>query len=403
MKIKEVFLTAFYSIFDNRVRSFLTMLGMIIGVAAVILLVSIGNGAKKYITSEFESIGSNLIIIQPGKTDAKSSFGPPISSSKGKLTLSDLNALSKNTFNINAISGIMFGVGTVKSADGTSNITILGTNNQFHTIFNFGIEFGNYLTEEDDNTGRRVVVIGHNVCQNLFGPGVNPLGRLIKVNNSEHRVIGVIQKTGEKLGMNIDEFVFIPTKSAMRLFNTNNLFGIRAQARSKDVFDEAVSEISQILQTKHNGEEDFTIVTQKSMLDSMNTILNMLTYALGGIAFISMVVGGIGIMNIMLVSVTERTREIGIRRAVGARKRDILVQFLVEAIELSVTGGLLGIIFSLLITFTFYTIYPKFDMRPPVWILIPSFLLSVLTGVIFGVWPARKASNIQTIDALRYE
>ncbi len=246
-------------------------------------------------------------------------------------------------------------------------------------------------------------MIGHNVAQNLFGAGVNPLGKLIKVNNSEHRVIGVIAQTGEKLGMNIDEFVIVPTKSAMRLFNTNNLFGIRAQARSKDVFEEAVSEISQILQTKHNGEEDFTIITQKSMVESMNTILNMLTYALGGIAFISMVVGGIGIMNIMLVSVTERTREIGIRRAVGARRRDILVQFLVEAIELSVTGGLLGIIFSLLITFTFYAIYPKFDMRPPVWILIPAFLLSVLTGVIFGVWPARKASKIQTIDALRYE
>lgn len=402
MIFRKIFINSAEAIVENKLRSALTMLGMIIGVMAVILLVSVGTGAKRYITSEFESMGTNIILVQPGKTDKKTSMGPPVASSKGKLTMGDVEALQKNAQSLAAVSGVMFGAGVVKNENSTNNINILGANDQFNRIFNMTIIEGNFFSKEDEDSGRRVVVLGYTIKQNLFGSS-NSLGQLVKVNDSEHRVIGVIKPTGDKLGFNVDDMVFIPTKSALRLFNTTNLFGIRASAKSRNSLDDAVKDLTAILKERHNGEEDFTTITQVTMMDSMNTILNMLTYALAAIAFISMLVGGIGIMNIMLVSVTERTREIGIRRAVGARRSDILKQFMIEAVVISVSGGVLGILLSMLITYTLYLFLPGFDMRPPFWILPPSFFLSFFTGIVFGVWPARKAAHIQTIDALRYE
>jgi putative ABC transport system permease protein len=402
MILRKIVVNSAEAIVENKLRSSLTMLGMVIGVMAVILLVSVGTGAKRYITSEFESLGTNIILIQPGKTDKKGSMEMPVSSSKGKLTMGDVEALQKNAVSLSAISGVMFGAGVVKNENATNNVNILGANDQFNRIFNMTIVEGNFFSKEDEESGRRVVVLGHNIKQHLFG-ATNALGQLVKVNDSEHRVIGVIKPTGDKLGFNVDDVAFIPTKSALRLFNTTSLFGLRASAKSRSGLNDAIKEMTDILKERHNGEEDFTTITQVTMMESMNTILNMLTYALAGIAFISMLVGGIGIMNIMLVSVTERTREIGIRRAVGARRSDILKQFIIEAVVISVAGGLTGILISLFITNLLYLVFPSFDMRPPFWILPPAFFLSFFTGIIFGVWPARKAAHIQTIDALRYE
>ena len=316
--------------------------------------------------------------------------------------MSDVEALQRYATSLSAVSGIMFGAGVVKNESGTVNINILGSNDQFLKIFNMVIIQGSYISKEDDDAGRRVVVLGYNVKKNLFGEDV-ALGKLVKVNDSEHRVIGIVKPTGDKLGFNVDDMVFIPTKSSLRLFNTDRLFGIRAATKTRNGLDDAVKDITEILKERDNGEENFTIVTQVTMLESMNTILNMLTYALGAIAFISMLVGGIGIMNIMLVSVTERTREIGIRRAVGARRSDILKQFMIEAVVISVSGGLIGILLSEAIAYILFFAFPSFDMRPPFWIIPPAFMLSFVTGLGFGVWPARKASLIQTIDALRYE
>ena len=374
MNLKKILIQSMEALVENKLRSLLTMLGMIIGVSAVILLVSVGTGAKRYITSEFESLGTNFISIQPGKTDKKSNMGPPVSSSKGKLTLSDVDALIKTSPSLTAVSGIMFGAGTVKNDDATQNINIMGSNEQFIKIFKMDIAEGNYISKEEDESGRRVVVLGHEVKKALFG-NANALGKLVKINESEHRVIGVIKEAGNKLGFNVDEIIFIPTRSALRLFNSDKLFGIRAAARSREGINEAVKELTLILKERHNNEEDFTVITQVNMLESMNTILNMLTYALAAIALISMLVGGIGIMNIMLVSVTERTREIGIRRAVGARRADILRQFITEAVVISVSGGLIGILISLLITNIFIMFFPSFDARPPFWILPPAFFL----------------------------
>ncbi len=402
MPLIEVLLLALESFRANKMRAGLTMLGMIIGVGAVVLLVSIGNGAKNYITHEFEGMGTNLLVVQPGRTDKKGGFGPPhMGSAKEKLTIGDVDALERQSFNLDAVTGIVFGAGTVKYEDRIVNISVLGANDRLTRIMNITIGQGTFFSA-DIEYGRRVAVLGFEVARRLFGDA-DPLGKLVKINDSEHRVIGVTQKSGQSLGLNLDDMAFIPTLSAMRIFNEDKLFGIRARAKAKVSVDDAVAEMTEILKARHHGEEDFSIVTQYSMLQTMNTILGMLTFVLGGIAMISMVVGGIGIMNIMLVSVTERTREIGIRRAVGARRKDVLRQFIVEAIALSLVGGMLGLLGSVFITYVVYWFVPRFDMRAPLWVMLPAFLLSMGTGVIFGVWPARKAARIETIDALRYE
>lgn len=402
MPWREVLLLAFESLKSNKMRAGLTMLGMIIGVGAVVLLVSIGNGAKNYITSEFEGLGSNLIMVQPGKTDSKGGMGPPMGNSKKKLTLADVEAIERQAYNVEAITGVMFGTAAVSRNEATSNVTLLGVNEQFNRILNVKVGLGQFISRDEDSSARRVAVLGSNTAKNLFGSD-SAIGQWVKVNQSEHRVIGILSASGQTLGFNMDDMVLIPTRTAMRLLNEDKLFGLRAKARSKvGVFD-AVEEIKSILTKRQNGEENFTVTTQLSMLQSMNTILGMLTFVLAGIAMISMIVGGIGIMNIMLVSVTERTREIGIRRAVGARQIDILKQFLFEAIVLSFLGGLIGLMSSSFTTYVIYWIIPKFDMRAPVWVMVPAFLMSLVTGVIFGVFPARKASKIETIEALRFE
>ena len=402
MQWREIFRLALESLRANAFRTALTMLGMLIGVMAVVLLVSLGNGAKKYVTNEFEGLGTNLIIVQPGKTDKKTTFGPPIGAAQRKMTLADVNALEKKSFNLEAVTGLVFGTTQVRYEDNIVNVSVFGSNDALIRILNLQVGTGGFFSREEDDYGRRVVVLGQEVARDLFGDA-SPLGRQVKLNQREFRVIGVMKATGSKLGLNFDQFVFIPTTAALRTFNDDKLFGIRAKARSRAGVADAVEEIRGILTERREGEEDFTIATQAEMMQTMDTILSMLTYVLAGIALISMLVGGIGIMNIMLVSVSERTAEIGIRRAVGARRSDILKQFLVEAGTLSLLGGAAGVALSLGVTYGARIFFPDFDMRPPFWILPPAFMLSFLVGVVFGVWPALRASRIETLDALRHE
>lgn len=399
---RSLFANALESIKDNKLRSALTMLGMIIGVASVIILVSIGSGAKRHITKEFDSLGSNIIHIEPGRAKKQNPLLPPTPSSAGRLQIQDVEILQRYARTLDSVSGMLFAAGKARTGGMTTDIKIVGSNHLLEKILTIKIRMGRFLSKEDDESGRRVVVLGTEVTQALFGT-TNPLGELVKINNREHRVVGVIKKSGDRFGFNIDEMVFIPTKDAMRILNTTNLFGIRATAKNRNAVHLSVKEIEDLLLARRNGELDFTIITQLTMRQSLNTILDIMTVALVLIAMVSMVVGGIGIMNIMLVSVTERTREIGIRRAIGARKVDILRQFLIESIQISLSGGFIGVVFALILTYTAYFLFPNFDMRPPLWVMFPAFGISVSVGLIFGVLPARKAANTETIDALRYE
>lgn len=402
MQVKEIVRLSFESLLSQKLRTALTILGMVIGVGAIVLLVSVGQGAKNYVTSEFEGLGTNLIIVQPGKSDRKTHMGPPVGAAQRKMTTADVQAIEKRALNLEAVSGLVLGTVSVRHEDALANITVFGTNEQFPNILNIKVGRGEYFSREEDEYGRRVVVLGQNVATELFGDA-DPVGLSVKLNESEYRIVGVLAPMGNKLGLDFDELGFIPTEAALKLFNDDKLFGIRAKASSRVSMDDAVAEMTEILKDRRDGEEDFTILTQISMMESMNTILSMLTYVLAAIAAISMVVGGIGIMNIMWVTVVERTQEIGIRRAVGARRVDIMKQLLAEAVSLSVLGGLVGVGGAVLITYGIYFAFPSFDMRAPMWIVLPAFFLAVFVGVAFGVGPAWRASRIEILDALRYE
>jgi putative ABC transport system permease protein len=393
---------ALEGLFRNLFRTLLTMIGLVIGVFAVVSLVSLGNGAKLYVVNEFQGLGTNLIMVQPGKAEKKGMMGPPVGSSERKMTLADVEAIERKARTLDSVSGITIGSTSIEYEENLASATIFGVNEQFDRILNFTLKQGSFFTRDEDSYGRRFVVLGTELSKSLFGSSY-PIGRVLRINESNFKVIGVLTPMGNKLGLDMDQIAMIPTKSSLKLFNEDKLFGIRARASTKSSVQDAVNEITTIFRERRNGKDDVTILTQQAMISSLDSILGVLSYVIAGIAAISMLVGGIGIMNMMLVNVTERIQEIGIRRAVGARKIDILQQFLCESLLLSVVGGTIGILLSYALSSLVSLIYPIVDLNPPPWIVLCSMLLSLLVGLLFGVIPAIKASNIDTLEALRHE
>jgi putative ABC transport system permease protein len=402
MNFFETFRVAFEAILSNKVRSGLTMLGVIIGVMAVILLVSIGEGARIYITKELTGLGTNLLIITPGKTTTSGGFHPPSAGTVRKLTYDDSLALKRRAWLLSDAVPIVFGTGRVKYQNHGRDTTIIGTTPEFERVRNLFVDTGSFITEQDVDTKAKVVVLGRTVKDELFGQE-NPLGKVIMLSDARYRVTGVMRKKGTSLGWDIDDVVFIPTTSGQELFDTDGLFEIIASTPRAEDTDRAISQIKSILIKRHAHKEDFTIVTQGAMLSTMNTILSVLTAVLGGIAGISLLVGGIGIMNIMLVSVRERTREIGIRKALGAKNSDIMAQFMIEAITLSGAGGIIGIIVGVGIALLIPVFVDALPTSVSAWSIIMAFSFSAAVGVFFGVYPARKAALQDPIQALRYE
>jgi putative ABC transport system permease protein len=398
----EIFKVALEAILSNKVRSGLTMLGVIIGVLAVILLVSIGQGAQVYITKELTGMGTNLLIITPGKTSTSGGFHPPSAGTVRKLTYDDAQALKHRAWLLSDAVPLVFGTGRIKYQNMGRDTMIIGTTSEFQSIRNLFVDSGSFVTQGDVDSKAKVVVLGTKVKEELFGQE-SALGRAVTLSDARYRVVGVMQKRGTSLGMDLDDIVFIPVTSGQELFDTDGLFEIIASTPRAEDVDRAIVQIKEVLIKRHAHKEDFTIQTQGAMLSTMNTILSVLTAVLGGIAGISLLVGGIGIMNIMLVSVRERTREIGIRKAVGARNRDILAQFLIEAVTLSGVGGVIGIALGVGIAFAiplFVTVLPT---SVSLWSIAMAFSFSMAVGIFFGVYPARKASMQDPITALRYE
>ena len=402
MRFIEFIRLAITSIIENRLRSFLTMLGIMIGVGSVILLISLTTGFREYLVKQFMGIGTNLIIISPGKTETKG-IGHPGFEGVQKMTIGDTVALRRNATALEEVSSITVGTADVHYMDRERRAMIIGTDEAFIKVINIGVDSGGFFTADDVNASRRVCTIGYTVKNELFG-GKNPLGEILKIGGSGFRVIGIMEKKGTFMGTDdFDDVVYIPVPAAQSLFNTDRLFGIRAKARSAVMINEAKEQAGVILKKRHNNKEDFTILTQGSLLSSLESILQALSTVLAGIAAISLLVGGIGIMNIMLVSVRERTREIGIRKAVGATRRDILFQFLIESTMLSLFGGIVGI----LIAFAGGVILSRFlPQMPPVmepWVVGLATVFSGSVGIFFGVYPAYRAAHQDPIEALRYE
>ena len=401
MNFIEYARVALESLKANRLRSVLTMLGVIIGVAAVILLVSLGEGTKNYVEEQFAGLGSNILIVTPGKIETRG--GPPvIGAAKHKLTLSDSRILEKKGYLFGGVAPVVFGTAEVRYGSRSRNVPVLGVTPSFSPVRNLHVEIGSFVTESDVEAKRRVCILGRTVKRELFG-NANALGQILKVSGGRFRVVGIMERKGVSLGIDLDDIVFVPVRTAQDLFDTDALLEIILSVRNKNDIESAKELAKSLLFKNHNRHEDFTITNQAAMLSSLYTILDTLTYVLGGIATISLLVGGIGIMNIMLVTVKERTNEIGIRKAVGARDRDILVQFLLESTALSSSGGIAGMLVGVLGAYGIRLLVPKLPVEVPSWAIVLAFTFSVFVGIFFGVYPARKAAALHPIEALRYE
>ena len=402
MNLLESIRVALSGLSANKMRSGLTMLGVIIGVMAVILLVSIGEGAQVYITKELTGMGTNLLVITPGKTSTRGGFHPPSAGTVRKLTYDDSQALRRRAWLLTDAVPLVFGTGKLKYRNMGRDLMIIGTTPEFQRVRNLFVDTGSYISQGDVDSKSKVIVLGTKVKEELFGTE-NALGKVVILSDARYRVVGVMRKKGTSMGMDIDDIVYIPVTSGQELFDTDSLFEIIASTPRAEDVDRAIAQIKDVLIKRHAHKEDFTIQTQGAMLETMNTILGVLTAVLGGIAGISLLVGGIGIMNIMLVSVRERTREIGIRKALGARNNDILAQFMIEAITLSGAGGVIGIILGVGLALLIPVFVDVLPTSVSLWSILMAFFFSAAVGIFFGVYPARKAALQDPIQALRYE
>jgi putative ABC transport system permease protein len=395
------FLSALTALRANTLRSMLTMLGVIIGVMAVALLVSVGDGARAYLDDTLSGIGTNLITIRPGKTETRG-FGPPTSNATKPLTMDDVRALERQTTTLREVSPVVSGGGAVRYMGRERDVVVFGVGAQFSDLRNMHVDVGTFVREEDVAAHRRVVVLGRTVVRELFGDE-SPLGKPIRIAEGRFRVIGVMEQKGTTMGFDMDDLVFIPATTAEDLFGLESLTQILTAARSKDDVNAAMDDISAALMRRRNGEQTFTVQSMDDLISTFGTLTTAMTLALLAIASVSLVVGGIGIMNIMLVSVRERTREIGVRRALGATRADVLWQFLIEAVVLAAVGGIVGLAIAGGLVFLVNTYAPSVPLKLSPWIAGVAFGASFVVGVVSGVFPARSAANLNPVDALRYE
>lgn len=412
MNTINLFKIALKAIAANKLRSFLTALGIIIGVASVIAMLAIGQGSKRSIRQQISEMGSNMIMIHPGADMRGGVRQDP--SEMQTLKISDFEALRDEARFITAISPSVNSSGQFVSGNNNTPSTVYGINQDYLEIRQLEVEDGEMFTDQDIKTAAKVCLLGKTVVDNLFPDGSDPIGKVVRFNSIPFRVIGVLKSKGyNSMGQDQDDVVLAPYTTVMkRILAVTYLQGINCSAVTEEATDEAIEDITSILRRTHKlkdatetteaEEDDFTIRSQEEMASMMNSTMNLLTILLGSVAGISLIVGGIGIMNIMYVSVTERTKEIGLRMSVGARGIDILSQFLIEAALLSISGGILGIVFGIGASFLI-KILANMPIYIQPWSIFVSFGVCTFIGVFFGWYPAQKAARMNPIEAIRYE
>jgi len=394
MRMREAFGAAWDALRANRLRSALTMLGVIIGVASVVMLVAIGSGAKQKVEQQVEGLGSNLILVVPGEF----SFGsaPAVS----RLKLEDVAYLGRVVGDRRVVAATVTSSEEVRVGNRSDYVTVSGTNENVPTVFDRPLARGRYVSAADVDTRRRVAVLGSQIATTVFGD-LDPLGRQVTIAGVRFRVVGVFAPLGSAFGVSRDKEVDVPVTAAQRLFGVDRIDALAVKAPTVDSVDQLQSRLVAALERKYPGQK-FSAVTQTQILGTIGTILSLLTLVLAAIAGISLLVGGVGVSNIMLVSVRERTAEIGLRKALGARQRDILAQFLIEATLLTAIGGFVGIALGVAAAVAANDLSPL----PAVvawWSITLAFAVSVGVGVFFGVFPARRAGRLEPVVALRTE
>jgi putative ABC transport system permease protein len=381
----------------HRLRTGMSLLGVAIGVAAVVTLTALGEGARLYVVGQFASIGTNLVILVPGKTETTGAM-PGIGGVPNDLTLEDARAILRGVPEIDKAAPMVVGTETVAFQERRRQMALFGSTHEALEVRRLSVASGSFLPPLDWDRGSPVAVLGQTAARELF-PGRDPLGEIVRVGDWRMRVIGVLAPRGQQLGVDMDDVTIVPVATAMKMLNRRSLFRLVLQVRTHADLDRAKERAVRVVTERH-GEEDVTAITQDAVLGALTSILGALTLALAGIASISLAVAGVGIMNVMLVSVSERTREIGLLKALGAGRRQILAAFLAEAVLISSAGGILGLFVGWLAVRAFVSVYPALPATPPSWAVAAAFSLSVAVGAVFGVLPARRATRLDPVAAL---
>lgn len=398
MFFKDTLTQAFGAIRAQCLRALLIILAMSIGVASVTVLTALGESARLYIVGEFESLGTHLVIVLPGRSETTGGHPPLFGETPRDLTLDDAQALLRSP-HIAAIAPLTVGSAPV-SAEGLERETnILGSTHTLIRVRHLAMAQGRFLPEAEADKAMPVCVIGQTMREQLF-PNKPAVGEWLRINDRRFRVIGVLASKGQSIGTDFDEIVIIPVASAQALFDTSSLFRVLIEAKSKEAMVHAVEDIKAIIKARHEGEDDITLITQDSVVNTFDKILTALTLTVASIAGISLAVAGVLVMNVMLVSVTQRTSEIGLLKALGATRRQLIALFLTEAALLSLAGAVLGVVLGQAALWLLQALYPNFPFILPVWALLAALAVSLFTGLVFGVLPARKAAHLDPVSAL---
>ena len=406
MNFANLFRIALKALGNNKFRGFLTMLGIIIGVGSVITMLAIGQGSKKSIQAEISEMGSNMIMIHPGE-DMRG--GVRLSADDMQtLKVKDFEDIRQECGHVSLVSPSVNSTGQAVYGANNTPTSVYGVNEEFLDIRGYKVQDGDIFSEQDIKTAAKVCLVGKTVIDQLFTNGENPVGKVIRFGSIPFRIVGVLESKGyNSMGMDQDNLIITPYTTVMkRILAVSYLQEIVCSALSEEYTDEAISEITDVLRRNHKlkeaDDDDFNIRSQQELSSMMTSTSDMMSTLLAAVAGISLLVGGIGIMNIMYVSVTERTKEIGLRMSIGAKGRDILAQFLIEATLISITGGLLGVILGVAASYIVKAVLSYPILIQP-WSIVVSFLVCTIIGIFFGWYPARKASNLDPIEAIRYE
>ncbi len=396
MTLPELLRFALRGLTGHGLRTALSLLGVSIGIASVLVLTALGDGAKRYVVGQFQSLGTNLLIVLPGKTETSGSFG--IGGVPNDLTLDDAEAIERFVPQARRVVPVSMGTEEVAYAGLSRQIAIVGTSPDYLKARQLRMASGEFLPADEFSRGAAVTVLGHKTARELFR-GEDPVGKVVRIGGWRMRVIGVLARQGVKLMMDFDDVAVLPVATGMRMFNRPSLFRILVQVHAHTDLDLAKQRILDLLIERHD-EEDVTVITQDAVVDTFSAILGTLTLFVTGIAAISLSVAGFGIMNVMLVSVSERTREIGLLKAVGVARRQILAAFVTEAAIISGFGGLLGLALGFALVHLGVRLYPVFEASPPVWAIAAAMAVSLGVGVVFGMLPAWRATKLDPVLAL---